>query len=116
MKEWLKENWDKVLFLLIAIVVPGIVGFYSSISVVDDKITAISERVTINETEIGSAIKPKLSSLDSLVKRVSELEQEIDHLKRQNDIATQTKILLDLRLEEQREKTLKEINKLLKKP
>ncbi|NKC15899.1 MAG: hypothetical protein GKR94_27985 [Gammaproteobacteria bacterium] len=81
MKEWMKNNWDKVLFPVQGIVISGVVGFYTAISAVDAKLSTLGERVTRNETEIQSTIKPQLSTLDNLKAQTRKLTQDTEFLK-----------------------------------
>ena len=53
-------------------------------------------------------------SVKEIINQVRDIQQDIKFLKQQNEIALQTSKLLEFRIEEQRTKTLQELNALLK--
>jgi hypothetical protein len=113
LKTFFSQHWDKLLTHGLSIAIAGTVGFFTSISVVKGDIARISERVAVIETEIASHIKPKLMTIDQQCNQLRDLKADVDVLRRQNDIAIQTNLLVDLRLEQQQEKTLKTLEKIL---
>ena len=110
---WIKQNWDKILTVVISVIISGTVGFFSAIFAVKTDLARLGERVATNETEIRSSLKPKLPTIDDNSKSIITLNNDVEVLKRQTDIATQTNKLLDLRIEQQREDTLKELRELI---
>jgi hypothetical protein len=57
--------------------------------------------------------KPKLQAIDQQNEQLKALKEDVDLLRRQNDLAIQTNMLVDLRLEQQQEKTLKTLERIL---
>ena len=111
---WLTQNWDKVLTVVISVIISGTVGFFSAIFAVKTDLSNLAQRVATNETEIKSSLKPKVPTIERNSQGLRTIQTDVDFLKRQNDIATQTNKLLDLRIEQQREKTLQELRTMLK--
>jgi uncharacterized membrane protein YccC len=103
---WLKQNWDKVLFPVIGIVISGIAGFYAGIISINSSITALGERTAKIETELASAIKPKITSVDQHTLDLLAFKRDLDFLQKQTDLAVQTNKLLDLRIEQERQTTI----------
>src|SRR5690349_16890858 len=96
---WLKDNWDKLL----GIAVSGVVGFYTALWSINSNVNAIGDRTTKIETELASAIKPKIPTIDQHTLDVQNLRRDFETLQKQTDLSVQTNKLLDLRLEQERQ-------------
>ena len=113
MKKWFQENWDKIITVIVSIIISGAVGFFSGILAIKSDISKLSERVTRNETEITSSIKPSITTFTKKSDKILYIEKELDALKRQTAIAQQVNHLLNLTIEQQRAKTINELKELI---
>ncbi len=111
-KGWWSNNWDKVLTVGGGAIIAGIVGFYTAIIAIKSDIISLTERTVKLETEVAN-IKPKISNFEEYSKKIVEMEKDQEYLRDQTDISIHTNKLLDLRLEQERSKTIKELRALL---
>ncbi len=112
--KWLTDNWDKVLSVFFSVVVSGLVGFFSAVQSTQKEISALQSRITALET-LNAVAAPKLQAADDAKLKLAEITKDIDTIKTQNAISTQTNNLLQLLLTEQRQKTINELEELLRK-
>lgn len=110
---WIKDNWDKVLAVLISAVVAGIVGYFTGVIAVRSDLTNLSERIAVIETQVNQNVRPKMSIIDKQGNMIYKLKQELDEIKKLNDIASQTNKLFDQEIKTQRRETLRELAKIL---
>ncbi|MPY25165.1 hypothetical protein [Shewanella sp. YLB-07] len=120
---WLDDNWEKVATVVGSIAISGAVGFFSGIAAVKGDIAKLDNRLVKVQTEIDSALKPtdsihrerldKLDALKDTINNIPVLVRRIEDLESHTEMAIQTNKLLDLRIEGQRERTLKELRALI---
>jgi hypothetical protein len=113
MSQWWKDNWDKVAMILISIVLSGVIGFFTAVLSIKGDMDALRERIAKVEAEEASAIIPKLGTMDANNRDIATLQTELSQIRRDTDISVQTNKLLDLRIEEERQKTAQTLKQFL---
>ena len=114
MKAWLQNNWDKLLFPLLGVVISGVVGFYAGIVSINSSISALAERTTRIETEMGSVVKPKLPAIDQHTSDIFAIKRDVEAVQRQTDLSVQTNKLLDLRIEQEHQITINALRDMIR--
>ena len=102
MKKWLISNWDKLIIGVFSTIVAGITGFFSALASQQAHMARMSERITSLETELRSAVVPKLATIDANDNRIRAAETEIIRLKNQNDSMRRLAISSNQRRESKR--------------
>jgi hypothetical protein len=111
--QWWAKNFDKVLTAVISIVISGVVGFFSAIFSIKSDMSNLKDRVVTIETELGTIVLPKQKLIDENVTNIARIQQDVATFKTQTDISISTNKLLDLRMEQVRAETVKDLKALL---
>ena len=114
MIQWLKENWDKLLGLIVSIVIAGVIGFFSAIRATESQIAGLRSRIVALETDSENLIKPKLEVVDATKLDVVRIVGRLDSFERENDIYKATYNLIELKREEEKRRTINELQEMLK--
>lgn len=70
---WVKNNWDKVLGLLLA----GVIGFFSAIAAIRNEISELNESIVSNKTRIEDHLMPNLRRWELNTIGISEVQIQI---------------------------------------
>ena len=112
-KEWLSSNWDKVLTIVIALVISGVVGFFTAIFTIKDDIDEIHQRLKAIETKLETVLTPNVQKLETVSNKIVQIEADIKKIRTQNDLAVQTNQLLQLKSDQERKDTLEILEKMI---
>ena len=99
---WFRDNLEKIFRLFLAVVVAGIIGFYSAVISLKNEISQLKVEIAQLKVELSKAINPKLNDIDSHSARISVLEKTVivltkdaEHLKGEtNTLSQQTNSFL----------------------
>jgi hypothetical protein len=85
---WFRDNWGNIFGVFLAIVVAGIIGFYSAIISLKGEIGQLKIEIARLKVELSKSVIPKLKDIDShaamiavLEKTVIVLTNDAEHLK-----------------------------------
>ena len=74
---WFRDNWEKIFSVFLAIVVAGIIGFYSVIISLKGEIGQLKIEIAQLKVELSKAVSPKLNDIDSHSVRIAVLEKNV---------------------------------------
>lgn len=115
-KNWLTNNWDKLLGFFLSIILAGVVGFFTAVRATDKQVSELRSRIVVLETDSKNLIKPNIVFIDNHKLEIERLSRKLDLLEKENDIQKATYTLIDLKRDEERRKTVSELKALLDKP
>lgn len=75
----LNNNWDKIVAIL-AIIISGIIGYYSAIYTVKDEIRELKIEYNNLRVEMDKVVTPKFLFIDGHSGKISQLETKIEIL------------------------------------
>ena len=90
------KNWFKVITFIFALLLSGVVGFFSGMMVIQGNVHEVSERVKQLETEKETVWKRTESDVDDSQKRLDDLERSVREADGKNRVDA---LQLELRLE-----------------
>ena len=74
---WFRDNWEKILGVFLAVVVAGIIGFYSAIISLKGEIGQLKIEIAQLKVELSKAVSPKLDDINSHAARIAVLEKTV---------------------------------------
>ena len=74
---WFRDNWEKIIGVFLAIVVAGIIGFYTAILSLKGEIGQLRIEVVQLKVELSKAISPKMNVIDTHAARIAILEKTV---------------------------------------
>ena len=113
---WFSEHFDtveKILTVVVAIIVAGVVGYFSGILAIRGDISKISERVTALETHRKDDLN-KINKIETMQQEIQQLKIDIDHAKKIREMTAETNKRLDAIRVFWEQRTVEELEKLLK--
>ena len=114
MKEWLSKNWDKLLTAVVSTIVAGLIGFFSATRITDDKLSDLRERVARLE-EFRKVVKNDRDKTSANTTKLIHLENRFDLMKDRVELAETRVALVKELTEEQRLRTVNELEEILDK-
>lgn len=109
---WLTSNWDKLISVSLSVIVGGVVGFFSSLLMINDRINILNEKIgsietktTVTQNTLDKAALPHISKIEDLSNKIHLLEIKYTALQTQSTmIMSQSETLLQMRIGESRER------------
>ena len=114
MQEWWNSNWDKVLTAFFSIVIAGLIGFFTATNAIKDKIGSLEKKVAILEEKALTAEKEPAKTQQNII-AINNLNNRFDSMKDRVDLAETRVATIKELTELQRQKTVNELEELLKK-
>lgn len=95
-QNWWQRNWDKVLPYLTTMILSAGMGFITSLFAIKGDVNQINIKLSALETVADREFRPRLEKLESLTLQIQSLYNDVDQLKRENNIAIQVNKNIDL--------------------
>ncbi|MDE0331613.1 MAG: hypothetical protein OXL41_07060 [Nitrospinae bacterium] len=114
MKEWWKNNWDKVLMSVFPMLLAGVIGFFSAIIATNKQMGELSERIIPLEG-MKDIVEKVNSKTDALTTANNHIQQRFDFMKDRVELAETRVAAIKELTELQRQKTVNELKELLEK-
>jgi len=80
MGAWIQQNWDKLLFIFVSIILSAIIGFFSAIISLKSEIHNLTTQIEVTKVRIEEAILPRLKDVESYKNKIDFLDKEIAKL------------------------------------
>jgi hypothetical protein len=110
---WWANNWDKVITALVSVVLSGVIGFFSAVISIRSEMSTLGERTAKLEAQVSTAVLPKLQTSDDNSTKIVKIQDELQTIKTQTDIASSTNKYLDLRMEQAKTETIQALKSAL---
>lgn len=111
---WFTENWDKFLFGILALVVSGIVGYYSGIVVVTKELGELRTLATKNDIRIND-IKLNADKIPELIAEQTRQKDRIADLERENDNAETIRGIIQIRDDQIKQATVQYLERIIER-
>ena len=112
MPEWLNKHWDKLLAIFLSTILAGLIGFFSATRIVDEKLSALGERVAILEVAKDDFEQEQIKVSDNAT-AILNLSNRFDSMKDRVDLSETRVATIKELTELQRRKTVNELEELL---
>tara|TARA_R110002072_G_C7783044_1_gene520243 strand:+ start:412 stop:780 length:369 start_codon:yes stop_codon:yes gene_type:complete len=109
--DWFKDNWDKVLSLVIG----GIAGYFVAIRAVDSEIAQLRTDLSTLKTEVDTAIKPDVEKIDGHEQSIGDLTRRTASLEQADRAVSIYQLNLEARLKQAQADTVTELNEMIDK-
>jgi hypothetical protein len=96
---WFADHWDKVIGVLLSVVISGVVGFFSAVFVLQDRVASLESRAAVLENVSNTSIPDHGEKLGVLAERYHALNIKVTTMDAQSSfLISQNERLMLLRL------------------
>lgn len=98
---WFVGHWDKVIGVFLSVVVSGVVGFFSAVYVLQDRVASLESRTAVLENISNTSIPDHGKKLGTLTTQYHALHVKVTAMDAKSSLLiSQTERLMLLRIDD----------------